>query len=84
MHLDSFNCLFLHFSRDILTFLDEVERCCETTSESTKTQFQAVKNTRQSNELKFTAVARFVNLSALSRCKWYIYNDDSIYVHVIK
>jgi hypothetical protein len=56
--------LISSFFSDILTFLDEVEHGCDTTTESPKTPFQAGKDTKQ-NELNFTAVARFVNLFML-------------------
>jgi hypothetical protein len=56
--------LISSFFSDILTFLDEVEHGYDTTTESSKTPFQAGKDTTQ-NELNFTAVSRFVNLFML-------------------
>jgi len=78
VHLSLFKTSFLHFFSDILTFLDEVEHCCDTTTESAGTQFQAVKDTTQ-NELSFTAVPRLVNLFMLIKFEWYIYDYDTVF-----
>jgi hypothetical protein len=52
---------FLHFSSEILTYLDEVEHYCDATLESSKNELQAVKDSTRNSELKVTTVPRLVN-----------------------
>jgi len=61
-----------------LTFLDEVEHCCDATTMTAKTQVQGVKDTTQ-NELNCTAVPRLVNMFMLIEFKWYIYDYDTVF-----
>jgi hypothetical protein len=50
----------IHFSSEILTYLDEVEHHCDATLESSKIQLQTVKDSTRHTELKLT-MPRSVN-----------------------
>ena len=51
---------FSHSCRDILTYLDEIEQCCDATLESAKNELQKVQDSTRETELKMVSMPKLV------------------------